>query len=495
VIDSILPYLFGYGIPVGIVLAMLLISIVALGFFISNAKYGALLFFVVVLTFVNTAYGLLAEDTAAEFSVYTKGGRYLPFPLIQFYLYGLFIAAWIGNLFSRHKPLRQAGGVWILLFALLFIGHFVVGLAEGEYWLLLIAQRGLSNVLHMAMVIYIGATVLRKDSDLKALTKIFLAIAVYHALFGLGRFLLFGGDPQNAYENYGHLNIRITYWDLNEGLIATIAGFYFAWRLSQEWGKLSAGMKLLFLACLAVELLVVILSFRRSNWFGMLLAGAFFLYWQPPNRRWVYLVLGGAVVLPALLAVGTYRAQLTLGQSDLTLWERIAPDAASGSEVSDKENRFFELYTAAQTFKESPLLGVGTWGSFKIGMADQVALNYHGGRFDYVHSGFGHVLLKSGLLGLSLFLAMLIAAWRYASRMRHRIPPDQLALFESFRAGIFFLLPTLLVGTPIPEFRTMVWLGLVLAIPLAIARMAGPQVQAAPKAQFQSQADSAMRAA
>lgn len=475
--NSILPYLFGYVIPFGIVIAMAIISILALGLFIAYPKYGALPFFAVILMFVNTAYGLQAED-ASGFSVYTKGGRYLPFPIIQFYLYGLLLATWLGNQFSGFRPLRQSSGVWMLLFVAMFAGHYAVGLFEGEHWMLLLSQRGLLNVIHMMMVIYITVTVLRDEKDLAGLTKVFFAIAVYHALFGLGRFLLFGGDPQNAYENFGNLKIKITYWDINEGLIATIAAFYFAWRLTHEWKKLSAGTKWLFLACLAVELLVIVFSYRRSNWFGLMLAGVFFLYWQPPSRRWIFFMLGGAVVFPSLLAVGTYRAQETLNRADLTFIERIAPDSAKAKSLTDKESRFFELYTAFLTVKEKPIFGVGTWGSFKVGMSDHIALLYHKGRYDFVHSGFGHVFLKSGLLGLVLFTGMLVALWRYTSRMRRWIPQDRLAIFESFRAGFVFLIPTLLIGTPIPEFRTMIWLGLVLAVPLAIAKMGAPREQA-----------------
>lgn len=477
--NAILPYLIGYGVPFGVVIGMAISSILALGLFIAYPKYGALPFFAAVLMFVNTSYGLQVED-AGGFSVYTKGGRYLPFPIIQFYLYGLLMATWFSNQFSGYRPLKQSGGTWMLLFALMFAGHIVVGLFEGEHLLVVISQRGLMNVLHMIMVIYITVTVLRNQNDLTGLTKIFLAVAVYHAVFGLGRFLLFGGDPQNAYENFGDLNIKITYWDISEGLIATISAFYFAWRLTREWNKLSLGAKWLFLACLAIELLVIVFSFRRSNWFGLLLAGTFFLYWQPPNRRWIYFLLAGVVVLPSLLAVGTYRAQETLNRTDLTFIERIAPDSAKAKSLTDKESRFFELYAALQTVKEKPLFGVGTWGSFKVGASEHLALLYHKGRYDYVHSGFGHVLLKSGLVGLVLFTGMLVAVWRYASRMRRWIPENRLAIFESFRAGFVFLIPTLLTGTPIAEFRTMIWLGLVLAVPLAIAKMSAPREQAMP---------------
>lgn len=473
--NTLLSYLFGYGIPFGMVIAMAIFSVLALGLFIAYPKYGALLLFLIVLIFVNTAYGLKEVDSGG-FSVYTKGGRYLPFPVIQFYLYGLFLATWIGNVFGGYRPLQQAGGVWMLLFAIMFIAHLVAGLYAEEHILLLVSQRGLVNVIHMVMVIYVTVSVLRDQKTLGGLTKVFLAVAVYHAIFGMGRFLLFGGDPQNAYENFGDLNIRITYWDINEGLIAVISAFYFAWRLTHEWKQLSTGVKWLFLACLVIELLVIVFSFRRSNWFGLLLAGTFFLYWQPPGRRWVYMVIGVAIIFPSLLAVGTYRAQETLGRTDLTLIERIAPDSAKARSLTDKESRFFELYTAWLTVKEKPLFGVGTWGSFKVGASEHLALAYHEGRYDFVHSGFGHVLLKSGFFGLMLFVGMLATLWRYASRMRPHIPQNRLAIFESFRAGLIFFIPTLVSGTPVPEFRTMIWLALVLAIPVAIAKMSAPRV-------------------
>jgi hypothetical protein len=475
--NTLLAYLFGYGIPFGVVIAMAVFSVLALGLFIAYPKYGALVLFLAVLVFVNTSYGL--EDAErGGFSVYTKGGRFLPFPIIQFYLYGLLLATWFANKFSGYRPLQQSGGIWMLLFVIMFVAHFAVGLYEGEHWFLLSSQRGLVNVIHMIMVIYITVSVLREQQDLNGFARIFLAIAVYHGIFGLGRFLLFGGDPQNAYGNFGNLDIKITYWDINEGLIAAMAAFYFAWRLTREWNKLSVGMKWLFIACLVIELFVIVFSFRRSNWFGLLLVGGFFLYWQPPAKRWIYLVIGGAVLLPALLAVGTYRAQETLGRSDVTLIERIAPDSAKAKSLTDKKSRFFELYTAWLTVQEKPVFGVGTWGSFKVGAGEHIALAYHGGRYDFVHSGFGHVLLKSGFLGLILFVGMLVALWRYASRMRQHIPENSLAAFESFRAGLIFFIPILISGTPVPEFRTMVWLGLVLAIPVAIAKMHAPRKQA-----------------
>ena len=83
-----------------------------------------------------------------------------------------------------------------------------------------------------------------------------------------------------------------------------------------------------------------------------------------------------------------------------------------------------------------------------------------------MHSGFGHILLKTGVIGLFLFSAIFITfIWRY-QKYRPHYQGYQALLADAGCAGLFFWLPTLLVGTPIIEFRTMLLLGFTLALPL-----------------------------
>lgn len=465
---------FAYSKPVLFVLALALASIAVLAIFVADPKWPTLFLFLAILSFINPSYGFKGGEDPTNF--YAFGTGKMPFPLIHFYLYGLFLAVLLRNAFSGVHPLRQAGGIWLILFALMFVGHFVVGLSEDKHWMLILQVQGLIHVLHMGMMVYIVASALDNEKDINAFIRIFLVVAVGRAVFGLGRFFLFGGDPQNAYENLGGLtNVKITYWDLNEGLIASMAAFYFMWRLTHEWVVLKPRMRWLFIACVALELLVVILSFRRTNLFGLLLVGGYFLLLLPWQKRITYSVLGAALLIPSMLAVSVYRAEETFGTQQVSLWEAISPDAKDSQKLADRGSRFYELYLAAQSVKDSPIVGVGTWGTFQIGAGDARSLAYHQGNYGFVHSGIGHVLLKSGVLGVTLFLGFLLAAWRYAGKARRYIAPQHRALFESYRAGLWFMIPTLIFGSPIIEMRTMLWIAMVLAVPIALARLYSPQ--------------------
>jgi O-antigen ligase len=176
-----------------------------------------------------------------------------------------------------------------------------------------------------------------------------------------------------------------------------------------------------------------------------------------------------------VIYLSTARYQKALGQSNLSLIERIAPDVGANSGISSPSSRFYELYTAFETAERHPLFGVGAWGEFEVNLTDAGRLDYHQGDFSFVHSGFGHVLLKSGLIGLVLFSGMLFSAWRFAARARANVPERHLALFDSCRAGLVFMLPSLLVGGPIVEFRSMALLGILLAVPVAISKVARSQ--------------------
>ncbi len=459
--------IFAYSKPIMFVLALALASIAVLAIFVADPKWPTLLLFLLILNFINPSYGFLDEHPT---NVYGWGVGKLPFPLLEFYLYGLFLAVLFRNLFAGVQPLRQAGGIWLILFSLMFAGHFIVGVTEVPHWLLLFNTYGLIHVLHMGMLIYIVASVLEQDKDFRALIRIFLVVAVGRAVFGLTRYFLFGGDPQNAYANFGHTDIKITYWDVNEGLIASIAAFYFLWRLFYDWVTLKPGFRWLFIACLVMEVLVVMLSFRRSNLFGFVLVGAYFLMLMPWRKRVFYAALGAFFLIPSVLAVSAYRAEETFGTRQLSLLEIISPDASDSDKLAERGSRFYELQVAFRSLEDNPLLGIGMWNAFKVGPGDAYSLAYHRGNFQFVHSGFGHVFLKSGVLGLTFFLGIWLAAWRFAGRARPFVVPQYRALFESYRAGLWFLVPTYVFGTPIVETRTMLWTAVVLAVPVAIAR-------------------------
>lgn len=460
--------IIAYSKPVLFVLALALASIAVLAMFLADPKWPTLALVLVILNFVNPSYGFLDN---APTNIYEWKPSQIPFPLMQFYLYGLFLAVLLRNAFSGVHPLRQAGGIWLLLFALMFVGHFFAGLFDDKTnWVFIFHGLGLIHVVHMGMLMYIVASVLDNEKNFNAFIKIFLAVALGRAVFGLGRFLLFGGDPQNGYATLGGGGFKITYWDLSEGLIASMAAFYFAYRLINDRVKLISSHRWFFIIALALELSVIVLSFRRTNLFGLILVAIYFLSLLPWRKSVVYAAIGAAFILPPVLGVAAYRAQETFGSQKVDLWEAISQEKTGRERIGERGDRFYELEVAFRNVEDNPLLGIGSWNAFKIGPGDAISLAYHQGNFHFIHSGFGHVLLKSGLLGLTLFAGILLTAWRYAGKARPFVHPKYRALFESYRAGLWFMFPTLLFGTPIIELRTMMWLAMVLAVPVAVAR-------------------------
>ncbi len=465
--ESLLSGLFSYGVPVSAAILVSVFAVAAFGLFMANAGVGALIFFVVVMTFVNGGGGL----QGSEFSVYTKGGGVFFLPIIQLYLYGLFLATLFHNAFQDRAALKGAGRGWMLAFGALFGCHVAYGLATGVALSELLSGGGLINVVHMSMIAYVAASVLRDEKSFAIFTRSFLGIAIASGCYGLGRFLLFGGDPENAYANDGGMNLRMTYWDFNEGLIAALVVFYCAGRLVRAWRALSFGTRVFLLGVVAIELLVILLSYRRTNWYGVVLAGLYFAWQLPKSKRAVAGLIFMLLMLPPVVHLSTQREQQALRQNNLTLIERIAPDVGAREGITSRQARFYELYKAFDTVLVNPVLGVGTWGQFEVGVS-AAGLDYHRGNYGFVHSGFGHVLLKSGLIGLIVFCGILFSAWRSASRAARNVSESNRAMFESFRAGFIFLLPVLLFGSPIIEFRSMALLGVLLAVPVAIAGFA-----------------------
>lgn len=478
--EWLLAALFSWGIPLGGALFAAFFCIFALALFITNVRVAALAFLIVLLVAVNPSYGFIDQP---EFSVYSKGGATFFFPWIQYYLYGLFMATVFQDSFQNRTVLAGAGRNWMLAFAALFIVHIAYGLAGGLSIFRLLSTSGLFNVIHMCMVAYIAASTLRDEKALKILATMVVAVVFVKGCHGLLRFLFLGGDPQNAYANLSGIAIRITYWDFNEGWLATLVVFYCAWRLSREWAKLKFGTRAFFIAVIVVELLVILFSYRRTNWFGFLLAGIYFVWLLPVGKRGAAAIAFVLLALPPVAYLSAQRQQEALGQRNLSLIERIAPDAVQGGGVTARESRFFEHFKVFEVVARNPVMGGGLNGEINVGFSTR-GFEWRKGRYDFVHSGLGHVMLKSGLPGLIIFCGILLSAWRFASRRKRDIPERYHALFESFRAGIVFLVPTLLFGSPIIEFRTMALLGAIIGIPVGIALLGDSvlrQAKAAPK--------------
>jgi hypothetical protein len=304
------------------------------------------------------------------------------------------------------------------------------------------------------------------ERDKRDLLLLILAIALGRALFGLVRYVWFDGDTANPYRNFESLDIKIFFFDIADNFVASLAAFCAAWLLTTPGVRMNLWKRLALYLFLALQVAAVALSFRRSSLAGMALMFVLLMVQLPGRRRFKFLLLSVAMV--SVVAVmffegrGQFNVNVNGGGGNVlsSLIYDISPDKGVN------ENRFYELYAAAQSIGSNWLFGLGSWGTFS---GDQELLSYHFGLMDFVHSGFGHLILKTGVVGLLLFIAMLAAYTTFYLRTRKALQGNSRLLADAGFAGFLFWIPTMLIGTPIIEFRTMLLFGLTLAMPFVAA--------------------------
>ena len=86
-----------------------------------------------------------------------------------------------------------------------------------------------------------------------------------------------------------------------------------------------------------------------------------------------------------------------------------------------------------------------------------------------MHSGLLHVLMKTGLVGLLLFVGTIGSFIRGIRRCTERSSADAALIFASV-AGLYFLIPDFLIGTPLIEMRQTQLIGMCLALPFFVLR-------------------------
>jgi O-antigen ligase len=462
--------LLPYAVPAGMALAAMLAIVVGFGLMLAWPR--VLLFgFLACLLLIasSSSYGL--EDASEANVFWVKGTRTFFFSFVEMGVFGAWIATLLRNAWAGDGPLALPLSKYYLGFAALLVGHFVVGLFQPEHLPLLdLSQRGFSNLLYQGMFVFVLVSTLKTERDLRWLAMLIVACLVGRHLFGLVRYVAFDGDPQNAYATLGSSHVRITFWDINDGLLAVFAALYLGWR-ALVGRDLSAAQRLLATAAALLAMAMPLLSARRTAQGGLLLALVALAALLPRGRRWV-----AGVTLVLALPVVVFALGQRAEDKTARLIDRVLIDVQASALKDPRRTRFHELRTAWQTLREQPWFGLGPSGRFRV--TDHVGLEYHAGRYDYVHSGFGHVMLKTGMVGLVLFVGLLLAWLRHVWRVQATVQGPPRALLVAAVGTFAASLPNLAVGTPIPEIRTMLVMGLLLALPFAVARAAAAELAA-----------------
>lgn len=460
-------------------IAVALLGLVAipliLGTSLKAPKITAVALMAVLFLFSSSTWGQLQVEN----TIYSRGSGQLQFSLLNIFLFVAGGGVLIRRLADRHLPhLAPSLSAYFWGFAALLCGHVIVAMVSGVDVLMALAYTGIINVLNMMIFMYLVIMAFREERGRNKLLMAIIVLAGVRAVFGIVRYVWFGGDTANPYSNFERMDIKILFFDMSDNFIASLAAFCAAWLLTSPAVRMNVVKRLALYGFLALEIAAVTLSFRRAALVGLALMFAFLLTRVPGRKRIQLMAIAAIVLVTGTMVFFQKRlqnVQIAEGSNPVTaLIYDLAQDRESGS--NKPQGRLFELYTAAQSMDTSNwLFGLGTWGSFK---ADEEALDYHFGKFDFVHSGFGHIVLKTGLVGLLLFLGLLTKFVRFYFRHCRSLAGNPRLIADAGFAGFLFWIPTLLIGTPIIEFRTMLLIGLTLALPFIAVGLAQQQQRA-----------------
>lgn len=471
--NDFLPYIY-YSLPWLAVIGLSIAAVAGIGVGIVWPRLLVYPYLLVFFWVNSTSYGSLA--VFASRSIYSRGSGMLFFGVLLWYILGAWICARVAAGFSAAPSSglqRQATPAcnlrpWFLAWTVLLACHVGAGLVVGITVAESLAPSGFSNIVWMAPLISLMLLAFRTRDHALELARFIMLAGLARALFGLGRWAMSGGDPNNVYANMNAIQIRLTFFDINDSLLCTLAFAIAAVALfGTRQPRGSKTWRALEWSTLVATALCVVLSYRRTAWIGFVLAFMVVLLRFPPGRR---LQLGLAA-MPLAGAAMAFVAARRLAQT------RTAGEVGGGL-LHDMQSRRFgpeservlELKLAFADFLSHPLAGIGSWGRYHGYQAISWQHNPDGGLF--LHSGVLHVALKSGLLGTALLAGTIVAFVVFTRRALRSLPPALLGLGTAGAAGLAFMIPDLLIGTPFPQVRTTQMLALCLSLPYLAAAAA-----------------------
>jgi hypothetical protein len=454
-------------LPFIVVALLCVLAVVGAGVGMVRPRYLAYAYMLVFFFKNSTSYGSLA--TVGSPGIYTRGSGVLLFPLLFWMMFAFWCCARVSANFQRHPTPPCNLRPWFLGWFLLLGAHVAAGLFMDIKLADILAVSGFSNIIWMAPLVSLLVLSFRTREDAVELSRFIMLAGLGRAMFGLVRWAVFKGDPNNVYANMNAIKIKLTFFDINDSLLCTIAFAIAAVNLFQiVKTQRSSFWRLVEWATLGATAICVVLSYRRSAWIGFVLAGLIIMLRFPMQRRIQLMVLGTPVVGAGLLYAAFRRLGQTKGAGHGL--SSLFFDMQSKRFGSESE-RVMELKFALADFISHPLTGIGTWGRYSGYQHISWQAGQDGGLF--LHSGVLHIALKAGLPGLILLGGTIWAFCAFTRRALRNAPPELLGLATAGAAGLAFMLPDLLIGTPFPQVRTTQMLAICLALPyvaMAVSR-------------------------
>ena len=464
--DTLLP-LLAYSLPFVMAIGLALVVIGYAGVLLGQPWLLMMPFLAALFWISANTFGSI--DAVSSVSLLNRGSGVLLFPAFLWAI--LFSLVWIrftglfgmGRQATRMLPLTP----WFAAWTVLMLGHVAIGVFSGISLARILSPSGFSHIVWLWVLVSAMVATFTRQTDGRRLALFIMAMGLARAVFGLVRFAAFGGDPVNAYANREGLTLKVTFFDLNDSLLCTLSmciALVMLFR-SVPAGGWRGWQKVLLWATVVLPALCIVLSFRRTVWVGTVLALSFVLLQLPHRVRWRLLVSAAPAVLVGIGYASWKRLSQVRGGGGNFLYD------ITSRRVGAESSRLLELQLAWSSFLDHPLLGVGSWGVYDgwRRIAWQIESG-EGGGGAFLHSGVLHVALKTGLVGLVLLVgtvAAFVLAWR---RLRRSLPAAAMPLAVAGVAGVLFTLPDWLLGTPVPQVRTMMLLGLCMSLPFVAER-------------------------
>jgi hypothetical protein len=462
-------------LPYVVTLVLALVAVAGMGVGLVWPRLLAYAYLSVFFLKNSSNYG--AISTMGSPGIYSRGSGVMFFPILMWAMFGAWIIARVAAGF-RHQSTPPCNlRPWFVAWFFLLCGHVAVALFSDVKLAAALAPSGFSNIVWMGPLLALMLLAFRTREHAVELSRFILLAGLGRATFGLARWAFAGGDPNNVYANMNAIKIKLTFFDINDSLLCTIAFSIAAVNLFQAVrNNYSRFWSLVDWATLLSTAACILLSYRRSAWIGFVLAFLIIMMRFPLQRRMQLAVFGMPVVGAGLMYVALKRLGQTKGASKG--FSSLFYDMESRRFGAESE-RVLELKLALADFISHPLTGIGSWGRYTGYQQIAWQTGQDGGLF--LHSGILHIALKAGLPGLILLFGTIWVFVKFARRALRALPPDLLGLATAGCAGLAFMLPDLLVGTPFPQIRTTQMLGICIALPyVAMAVMAEvPAVQRA----------------
>lgn len=467
---------------VAIMLSIIAAGMVWVGFAITltRGEWVVMGIITVICIIANPSdYGTLNPSPFAIF--YNYGTYSTHITVLQISIFSLFISALIRNAYNNYSSqhqlqasLPQNPNWWgVFLPFMVMTGIFFAQLIadprflKSDDWWSNFHQPSWDLVIWQGALIYVVYHFLKRRQDLRRMATIMVAVIALVHIWGLIRYVFLGGDPNNAYAFLEKIAIKITYWDINHAITAAFLIGYSTWKTlvdppDKAWQRwVYAGLALVGMAS-------IVFSARRTAQGGLVFALVAILIGLPRGKR-------GIIILMIILSVPL--ALLTTAQRSKesgSVIDKVLLDVKKDRIEDPRSTRFYELKRAWMTVEKSPWFGLGPKGAFQV--IDPRGLEYHRNHYGFVHSGFGHIILKAGLVTVSFYVAMLLAFTYTSVRAWRRIPKKLRPLALGCFAALASSIPNFSVGTPVVEPRSMYLMGLLMALMMACVRLAPPNV-------------------